>query len=64
MHDNLTEYGHTFQIKVISSLLSDTQFLGQVSDLLEPGYFESQYNNWIVERILEYHRKFKSPPTT
>jgi hypothetical protein len=63
MQDNLSEYGHTFQTKVISCLLNDKQFLGQVSDLLEPAYFESQYNNWIVERVLDYHRKFKSSPT-
>jgi len=62
-HDNLSEYGHTFQTKVISCLISDKTFLGQVSDLLEPAYFESQYNNWIVEKILDYHRKFKSQPT-
>jgi replicative DNA helicase len=63
MQDTLSEYGHTFQTKVISCLISDKAFLGQVSDLLEPGYFESQYNNWIVEKILDYHRKFKSSPT-
>ena len=62
-HDNLSEYGHTFQTKVISCLISDRTFLGQVSDLIEPQYFESQSNNWIVEKILDYHRKFKSSPT-
>jgi len=63
MQDNLAEYGHTFQTKVISCLIGDKTFLGQVNDLIEPGYFESSANNWIVEKILEYHRKFKSQPT-
>ena len=63
MQDNLAEYGHTFQTKVISCLISDRTFLGQVNDLIEPGYFESSANNWIVEKIIEYHRKFKSQPT-
>lgn len=62
-HDNLAEFGHTFQTKVISSLISDRGFLQQVSDLIEPQYFESQANNWLVEKILSYHTKYKSVPT-
>jgi replicative DNA helicase len=60
MHDNLSEYGYTFQLKVISSLLTDKPFLQQVSDIIDPNYFESQANNWIVEKIIEFHNS-KSP---
>jgi hypothetical protein len=63
MQDNLSEYGHTFQTKVISSLISDRGFLQQTSDLLEPAYFESQANNWLVDKILKYHNQYKSAPT-
>lgn len=63
MQDNLSEYGHTFQTKVISSLISDRGFLQQVSDLIEPAYFESQANNWLVDKILSYHTKYKNIPT-
>ena len=63
MQDNLSEYGHTFQTKVISSLISDRGFLQQTSDLLEPAYFESQANNWLVDKILKYHTQYKSAPT-
>jgi hypothetical protein len=63
MQDNLAEYGHTFQTKVISSLISDRGFLQQTSDLLEPAYFESQANNWLVDKILKYHTQYKSAPT-
>ena len=63
MQDNLAEYGHTFQTKVISSLISDRGFLQQVSDLIEPAYFESQANNWLVDKILSYHTKYKNIPT-
>jgi replicative DNA helicase len=63
MQDNLSEFGHSFQTKVISSLISDRVFLQQVSDLIEPNYFESQSNSWIVGKILEYYAKYKSPPT-
>ncbi len=59
MQDNLSQYGHTFQTKVITSLLNDRSFLQQVSDIIEPTYFESQANNWIVAKIMSYYEKFQ-----
>ena len=43
--------------------MSDRGFLQQVSDLIEPQYFESQANNWLVQKILTYYTQYKSPPT-
>ena len=63
MTDRLSSYGYAFQIKVITALLTDKSFLQQISDILIPGYFESDANNWIVDIILEYHRDYKSSPT-
>ena len=31
--------GPTFQSKVLASLLGDNQFIGQISDILEPEFF-------------------------
>ena len=64
MQDNLSQYGQTFQTKVIISLLKDREFLQQVSDLIDPTYFESQANSWLVEKIISYYEKYKSPPTS
>jgi replicative DNA helicase len=61
--DKLNQYGHSFQIKVISSLLTDKSFIQQVSDILYPDFFESEANNWIVSEIQSYYMKFKSIPT-
>lgn len=61
--DKFNSYGHGFQIKIISSLLSDKGFLQQVSDILDPEYFESESNQWIVEIVLKYFSQFKSSPT-
>lgn len=61
--DKFNGYGHSFQIKIISALLSDKGFLQQVSDILDPEYFESESNKWIVEVILKYFAQFKSSPT-
>jgi replicative DNA helicase len=63
MQDNLSQYGHTFQTKVITSLLNDRAFLQQVSDIIEPTYFESQANNWIVAKIMTYYEKYRTAPT-
>ena len=63
MTDRLSSYGYAFQIKDITALLTDKSFLQQISDILIPGYFESDANNWIVDIILEYHRDYKSSPT-
>ena len=61
--DKLNQYGHSFQIKVITSLLTDKSFIQQVSDILYPDFFESEANNWIVSEIQSYYAKFKSIPT-
>ena len=42
--ETLTQFGPTFQSKVLASLLGDNQFIGQISDILEPEFFESESN--------------------
>ena len=63
MSDKLSNYGHGFQIKTISSLLSDKAFLQQVSDILLAEFFESEANQWIVQTIVKYFHEYKSAPT-
>ena len=53
MTDRLSSYGYSFQIKVITSLLTDKGFLQQISDILIPEYFESDANEWIVQTVLD-----------
>ena len=63
MTDRLSSYGYSFQIKVITALLTDKMFMQQISDILLPTYFESEANNWIVDNILEYNKEYKTSPT-
>ena len=63
MTDRLSSYGYSFQIKVITALLTDKLFMQQISDILLPTYFESDANNWIVENILDYNKEYKASPT-
>lgn len=63
MTDNFAEFGHTFQTKIITSLITDRTFLQQTCDILEPQYMESAANNWIVDKILKYYNQYKTSPT-
>lgn len=63
MSDKLAAYGTSFQIKVISALLSDNLYLQQISDIIMPEFFESESNNWLVTVILDYFKEYKVPPT-
>lgn len=63
MSDTLQYYGSSFQIKVLSALLGDKTFLQQISDIIEPTYFSSDANKWIVSTILAYQKEYKTAPT-
>ena len=59
----LTQFGHVFQAKIISSLLSDKKFLQTISDILKPVYFDSDANKWLVGTIIAYFFEYKTAPT-
>jgi replicative DNA helicase len=57
------QYGHNFQIKVISSLLKNKEFLINVSDILSIEYFNNTGHQWIIQEILNYYHKYNTTPT-
>ena len=59
----LSQFGHVFQSKIISSLLSDKKFIQTISDILEPDYFDSDANKWLCEIIRDYFFEYKTTPT-
>ena len=61
--DNLAKFGQSFQSKVVSALLTDEKFLDTLSEILNPRFFESEANKWIVDEIVDYHEEFRKPPT-
>lgn len=63
MTDKLSEYGYGFQVKVIAAMFTDRTFLQQIADIIQPDYFESESNSWILETILTHFRTYKTPPT-
>ena len=59
----LEQYGHSFQVKTLSCLVNDREFLQQVSDIVKPDFFDSEANKWITKTALEYFDDFKTTPT-
>ena len=60
---SLNQYGHEFQIKVISSLLTHKEFLTNVNDIISEEYFENQAHRWVIKRILNYYDKYHTTPS-
>jgi len=57
------KFGTSFQIKIISSLLSDRVFLQMVYDIIKPEYFDSEANEWIVKNIISHFDSYNELPT-
>ena len=63
MSETLTQFGTSFQSKIIASLLSDIKFIQTISDILNPSMFDSDSNKWLVKSVVDYYYKYKKQPT-
>ena len=63
MSETLTQFGTSFQSKIIAALLRDVKFIQTISDILEPTMFDSDSNKWIVKTIRDYYYEYKKQPT-
>jgi hypothetical protein len=45
----LSQYGPTFQTKVMGALLTDRDFLITISESLSDEYFENTSHQWIIK---------------
>ena len=59
----LTQYGHAFQIKALAILITDRDFLQQISDIVSPDYFDNDAGKWIIRKTLKYYNEYKTIPT-
>ena len=59
----LIQFGTNFQIKIVSCLLQDQKFFQVICDILEPKYFDSDSNKWLVKSIRDYYFEYKTLPT-
>jgi len=59
----LSQYGLPFQIKVLSSILTDKGFLLQVKDTLKIDYFDADAHKWIIQQAVSYFEKYHTNVT-
>jgi replicative DNA helicase len=59
----LSQYGPTFQTKVMGALLTDRDFLITISESLSDEYFENTSHQWIIKEILKYFSKYHTVPS-
>lgn len=60
--NSLNSYGQSFQLKIISSLLTHKTFLVNIYDSLVAEDFTNQAHQWIITKIIEYYNKYHSSP--
>ena len=49
MSETLTQFGTSFQAKIIASLLTNIKFIQTISDILSSSMFDSDSNKWLVK---------------
>ena len=59
MSDKLTEFGHTFQVKSIASLMSNQTFLEQIHDIIDEKNYDSDSLKWIVKECKKYFDEYR-----
>jgi len=61
--NSINQYGHEFQIKVLSSLLTHKEFLVNIHDIISDEYFENPAQKWAIKEILKYYDKYHTTPS-
>ena len=55
---SIDEYGPSFQMKVISSLLTHKEFLQNINDVLSDEYFSNPAHKWVINQIIQYYENY------
>ena len=58
-----SHYGKSFQEKIFQGLMSDHAWAGQMSEVMEPHFFDLKYLVYLAERYFKYFVKYKCFPT-
>ena len=59
MTDKLNEFGHTFQIKSVASLMTNQTFLEQIHDILDEKHYDSDSLKWIIKECKKYFDEYR-----
>ena len=63
MADRFQDFGHNFQIKSIACLMTKSNFIEQVIDILDESHYEGESLKWIVKQCKKYFNEYKKPIT-
>ena len=63
MTNSLSDFGHTFQVKSVSCLMTDSGFIAQIYDILDEKHYDSDSLKWIVKECKLYYDEYKAPIT-
>jgi replicative DNA helicase len=63
MQEHLGKFGYSFQIKILSSIVTDLQFVSRVYDILLPEYFDNENMAFIYEIVRKYFHKYHILPS-
>ena len=58
-----SQYGKSFQEKIFQSLLSDREWAAQMVEVMDPGFFDVGYLEYLSDKFFSYYKKYKSFPT-
>ena len=61
--DSLTKYGSSFQTKIVTCLLTKSDFITTVYDLLQPEQLDTESKQWLTREIKSYFYEYKVLPT-
>lgn len=59
----LSDYGDSFQHKLLILLLTKKHLLEQIFDILQPDLFNTNALQWIIDVIKKHFIEYKKPPT-
>ena len=57
--DKLTDFGHTFQVKSVASLMKNQTFLEQIHDILDEKHYDSDSLKWVVKECKKYYDEYR-----
>ena len=60
---NFSQYGRSFQEKIMQALLTDSKFAEQMMEVFDTSYFELKYLQFLADRYFSYSKKYKVFPT-
>lgn len=63
-HDPLFKhYGKSFQEGIFAALLTDHTWAAQISEVMQPDYFDLRYLAYLSDKYFKYHQKYRCFPT-